>query len=118
MTRLFASAALLPDGLARDVAIDIADGRIAAVEQGASPTEADERHAVLAGKRVPAGNIEQKPVELHRLGRGAGGAELRRVGGANGGRNDGGHKAAHKDSACFHRAPTWACRSKTQAKHG
>ena len=48
MTRLFASAALLPDGLVRDVAISIADGRIAAVEQGVSPTDGDERHALIA----------------------------------------------------------------------
>ncbi len=48
MTRLFASAALLPGGLARDVAIEIADGRTAAVTVGASSANADERHALIA----------------------------------------------------------------------
>ena len=48
MTTLFAAAALLPTGLARDVAIEIENGRIASVEQGSSPAGADERHALLA----------------------------------------------------------------------
>jgi formiminoglutamate deiminase len=40
VTELFFSDALLPDGWARDVAITVADGRIAAVRAGASPTGA------------------------------------------------------------------------------
>lgn len=52
--RLWAEQALLPDGWASDVAIDItADGRIAAVTPGAPPT--GDRHAIL----LPA------PANLH-----------------------------------------------------
>ncbi len=47
MTRLFASAALLPGGLARDVAIEFEGTRISRVTTGASAGGADERHALI-----------------------------------------------------------------------
>ena len=43
MITLFAPAALLPDGWARDVRVAIDGGRIAAVEPGALPGPRDER---------------------------------------------------------------------------
>ena len=43
MTTLFAPAALLPDGWARDVRVTLDDGRIAAVEPGAPPGRGDLR---------------------------------------------------------------------------
>lgn len=48
MTRLFAAAALLPTGLAHDVAIVIEHGQIASLETGSSPAATDERHALVA----------------------------------------------------------------------
>jgi formiminoglutamate deiminase len=50
MARVFASAALLPTGWARDVAIEIEADRIVAVTPGADSAPADERHAAI----VPA----------------------------------------------------------------
>jgi formiminoglutamate deiminase len=50
MARVFASAALLPTGWARDVAIEIEADRIVAVTPGADSALADERHAAI----VPA----------------------------------------------------------------
>jgi formiminoglutamate deiminase len=43
---LFFAQAMLPDGWARDVRVTVADGRIAAVTQGAAPAAGDARHAV------------------------------------------------------------------------
>jgi formiminoglutamate deiminase len=48
MTKLFASIALLPTGLTRDVTIEIGNGRISSVEQGAKAGAADERHELIA----------------------------------------------------------------------
>ena len=48
MTKLFAAAALLPTGLARDVSIEIENGLITSVAEGSAPAVADERHALLA----------------------------------------------------------------------
>lgn len=50
MTKLFADAALLPTGLARDVGIEVNDGLIVSVEQGAAAAGADELHTLV----VPA----------------------------------------------------------------
>lgn len=47
MTTLFASAALLPDGLARDVVIELEGARIARVSVGSTPEGADECHALV-----------------------------------------------------------------------
>lgn len=47
MTTLFASTALLPHGLARNVMIEIDGDRIARVLENASATGADERHALI-----------------------------------------------------------------------
>jgi formimidoylglutamate deiminase len=47
VTTLFASTALLPDGLARDVTIEVADGLIIGISRGAIPTPSDERHALI-----------------------------------------------------------------------
>jgi formiminoglutamate deiminase len=47
VTRLFASAALLPGGLGRDVAIDIEGERIRRVTKGTTAVDADERHALI-----------------------------------------------------------------------
>ncbi|WP_137390974.1 formimidoylglutamate deiminase [Rhodoligotrophos defluvii] len=47
MTTLFASTALLPGGLARDVAIEIEGDRIARVSAGATAASPDERHALI-----------------------------------------------------------------------
>ncbi|CAN7425147.1 formimidoylglutamate deiminase [Devosia sp. LjRoot16] len=48
MTKLFAAAALLPTGLARDVSIGIENGLITSVAEGSASAVADERHALLA----------------------------------------------------------------------
>lgn len=48
MTMLFASAALLPTGWARDVAIGIEGSSIVSVSPGASAAGAQERHALIA----------------------------------------------------------------------
>ncbi|WEK04923.1 MAG: formimidoylglutamate deiminase [Candidatus Devosia phytovorans] len=54
MTKLFAKAALLPGGLARDVVVEIAEGRILSVLTGQSPDGADENYGLL----IPAvGNL-------------------------------------------------------------
>ncbi len=47
MIRLFAEHALLPGGLARNVTIDIAAGRIAAVTVDSPPVDPDERYGLL-----------------------------------------------------------------------
>lgn len=47
MTRLFAEQALLPGGLARNVTVDIAAGRIAAVTADSPPVDPDERYGLL-----------------------------------------------------------------------
>jgi formiminoglutamate deiminase len=47
VTTLFASAALLPDGLASAVKITLDNGRIVDIEVGASPAHADEHHALI-----------------------------------------------------------------------
>jgi formimidoylglutamate deiminase len=70
VTMLFAAAALLPGGLARDVAIAIEGERIVSVSVGASPNGADERHALIipgvgnlhshAFQRAMAGLAERK----------------------------------------------------------
>ena len=70
MTKLFASAALLPRGLARDVMIEIDGPRINKVDVGATAAGADERHALIAAgvgdlhshafQRAMAGLAEQK----------------------------------------------------------
>jgi formiminoglutamate deiminase len=44
---LFASLALLPEGLARNVSITIEDGRITQVRAGSLPDGSDERHALV-----------------------------------------------------------------------
>ena len=47
MTRIFASAALLPSGLVRDVAIELEGDRILSVSASSTAAGADERHALL-----------------------------------------------------------------------
>ncbi|WP_108396971.1 formimidoylglutamate deiminase [Devosia submarina] len=48
MTRLFAKTALLPQGLAHDVLVEIEGDRILSVVTGASSADADEHYGVLA----------------------------------------------------------------------
>ena len=47
VSALFAGTALLPEGWAKDVRIEIADGRIASVKAGAKAKAGDERAAIL-----------------------------------------------------------------------
>ena len=46
MTRLHFTSALLPQGWADDVRLDVADGTIISVSPGAAPESGDERHAL------------------------------------------------------------------------
>src|SRR5689334_749490 len=46
MTRLHFTSALLPQGWADDVRLDVADGTIIGVTSGAAPESGDERHAL------------------------------------------------------------------------
>lgn len=47
MTTLYASAALLPEGVARDVRIEVENGQISSISTGENAQPSDERHTML-----------------------------------------------------------------------